>query len=328
MSATITATPKIIHNLVVGTSTMITDIRIRLDDECRNGHEDFAITANILELVEDPSFRSKKWHDADGGACHEHIWALRPDLKPFVDLHLCTWEGIPMHCASNAFYWLAGYLDLPYVEYHGGSGNGGKSKEDCLRIFQEHVRCTDAELAELILCRSQDELRIAIEDLGIVERWKAEADAAIKQLEAWTGKTFVSQATRGRWEPVTQQARELAAERKANGYYTPEAIAARDAEKQAAAKAKQRATLIEDNRKAIHKREAELELKLFILDNFPAKLNCIYYSHTNTLSFNWTSTDKLVTQEEFAEISKVFERFESGHFPSGICLEWKAQPKY
>ena len=299
-----------------------TDIKIRLNDECHNGHEDFSITADIREKGS-----RGQWVDAGGGCCHEHILSLRPDLKPFVDLHLCTWQGIPMHCATNAFYWLAGYLSLPYVEYHGGSGSIAKSKDECLRIFLEHVRATDDEVPTLLECRSQEELKIAIEDLGILDRWKQEADAAIKQLEEWSGKEFESKATRGFWEPVTISARQLAKERRESGYYTPEAIAARDAEKAAAAKAKKRQSIINDHQRQIKKIERDLDIDLFILDNF-GTVNCIYYDHSNELSFNWSSTNKLITKNEFDAIAEVFKIFRTDLFPEGVKLVWNERPKH
>jgi hypothetical protein len=320
---TATKTNTLRHSIVEGNSNRIVDIRIRLDDECKNGHEDFSITANIRE-------RNARgvMVDAGGGCCHELILSLRPELKPFVDLHLSTWQGVPMHCASNAFYWLAGHLGLSYVEHHGSNGSDAKSKEDCLRIFRDHVRCTGDELPALLECRSADELSIAFEDLGIVDRWKNEADAAIKQLELWTGKEFESEATRGHWLPVTIATRELVAERRASGYYSAEAIAARDAEKAAAMKAKKRAELLTAHDKTVRKAEKKLEVELFVLDNFGTKVNCIYYEHSNELAVNWSSTCKLVTKEEFDHMVEVFKTFRTANLPEGVKLEWREHPKY
>lgn len=318
--ATMTKTSTLRHLITVSRGNQSTTIRITLDDECKNGHEDFSITADIREKD-----ARGRWVEAGGGCCHEHILSLRPDLKPFVDLHLCTWQGIPMHCAANAFYWLAGHLGLSYVEYHGGSGSSGKSKEECLRIFREHVRCTDDELPTLLGCRSQEELRIAIEDLGIVKRWKKEAEAAIKQLEEWTENEFESTATRGLWEPVSKETRSMVSDRKASGYYTPEAIAARDTEKAAETKAKKRAQLISNYDKSTRKLEKTLEVEMFILDNF-GDLNCIYYDHTNEVAVNWSTTQKLITKEEFDAIAKVFEGFQTANLPEGVKLKWQDQP--
>lgn len=317
-----TKTSTLRHRITVSKGEQVTDISIKLDDDCKNGHEDFSITANIKEKDS-----RGQWVEAGGECCHEHILKLRPGLKPFVDLHLCTWQGVPMHCAANAFYWLAGHLGLSYVEYHGSSGSSGKSKDECLRIFKEHVRCTDEELPVLLECRSQEELLIAIEDLGIVKRWKKEAKAAIKQLEEWTGSEFESTATRGHWAPVAKATRELVNERKASGYYTPEAIAARDAEKTAATKAKKRQQLIADFDKSVRKLEKTLDVELFILDNF-GSINAIYYNHSGEVAVNWTTTEKLVTKEEFDAIAKVFDGFRTANLPEGVQLRWQERPKY
>jgi len=322
MITTKTKTNALRHAIAVSKGNQVTDIRITLDDDCNNGHEDFSITANIREKNS-----RGNWVDVGGGCCHEHILSLRPDLKPFVDLHLCTWQGIPMHCAANAFYWLAGYLDLKYVEYHGSSGSGAKSNGECLRIFREHVRCTDEELPALLECRSQEELQVAIEDLGILKRWKKEAKAAIRQLEKWTGKEFESSSTRGFWEPVSTEVRALVNDRKASGYYTPEAIASRDTEKAAAKKAKQRAQLLAAYDKSVRKLDKQLEVSLFILDNF-GSINAIYYDHTNEVAVNWSSCDKLITKDEFDAIAKVFEGFRTANLPEGIQLKWRERPKY
>lgn len=44
------------------------------------------------------------------GCLHEEIVALRPELKPFVDLHLNTVDGLPMHAVENGAYYAKQYL--------------------------------------------------------------------------------------------------------------------------------------------------------------------------------------------------------------------------
>ena len=42
-------------------------ISIRLNDECKNGHADFSITADAKE------YYNGRWQDSFGGCCHDEI---------------------------------------------------------------------------------------------------------------------------------------------------------------------------------------------------------------------------------------------------------------
>jgi hypothetical protein len=314
-----TKTNALRHIMSVSRGDQVTNIKITLDDDCKNGHEDFSITADIREKDS-----RGRWVDAGGGCCHEHILSLLPELQPFVDLHLSPWEGVPMYAVENGFYWLAGYLALPWVQHHGSSGSNAKIREECLRIFQEHLRATDDEMPTLLACRSKEELHVAIEDLGMPQRWKQEAAAAIRQLEEWTGETFESRATRGHWTPPSEEDRKLVAERRATGYYTTEAIAARDAQRLADDKAKKRDNLIKECDSYIAKKKRQLDVNLFVLDQF-GDINCIYYDHSNTLGVNWTSTEKLVSWEQFEEMQAAFA---ANPAMSHVTLKWQAFAKH
>lgn len=52
-------------------------IKIRLNDECKNGHQDFAITGDIYQKDKP---KIDKYH-LSGGCIHDEILAARPDLK-------------------------------------------------------------------------------------------------------------------------------------------------------------------------------------------------------------------------------------------------------
>jgi|688.fasta_scaffold16366_12 hypothetical protein len=322
MTETTETTNTLRHSIVARKGGRLFDIRITLDDDCKNGHEDFSVTANIKEKD-----GRGRWVDAGGGCCHEEILSVRPELKPFVDLHLCDWEGVPMH-GGNAWYWLAGYLGAPWVEYHGGSGSWAKSKEECLRIFKESLRLTDAELPAFIECRSDEEIQILLEDTGIVERWKQEADAAIAQLEAWTGKKFESKATRKHYKPVSKEMRELVAERRRTGYYSPESIAARDAEKKARFKAQKRLEILCDFDNKSKKLRIDRDIELFMLDKFGSGINYIYYNHTNEVTVNWTSTDRRITKEQFDAMAPIVAEFQTADLPEGVKFVWQEKSKY
>jgi methionyl-tRNA synthetase len=77
-------------------------IKIRLDDECKNGHQDFSITGTCWE-AEKP--RTDKYMIL-GGACGDEISVLFPEYEIFNRLHLCDYKGIPMHCSANGYYHL------------------------------------------------------------------------------------------------------------------------------------------------------------------------------------------------------------------------------
>jgi hypothetical protein len=267
-----------------------TVIRIRLNDECKNGHEDFAITADVYERGALGS-----WRDSGGGCCHDHILALKPELAPFVALHLSTWEGIPIHSVANAFYWFAGiFPDGLGQQYHGASGSSGKSPAECRTLFISHSRVTPAECEALEKegIHTQEELQAALEDLNLPARWKVEAQAAIQQLEKWTGNEFESKATRGFWEPLPEAKRVEIQARKLSGYYLPENVAARAAAAKEAKKQKVISDLRADLAKSVEKLQTECNGEIWLAErNLPLE-NWIYYSHTQTFTLGWRQPAK------------------------------------
>lgn len=318
-----TTTNDIRHSFTVTRGNEKTVIKIRLNDECRNGHEDFSITADIYEKD-----GRGRWVDVGGGCCHEHIIKLRPDLKQFETLHLCTWEGVPMHSAANAFYWFAGFNGGLEQKYHGGSGSSAKTPEECRRIFAEHIHATEEQVAAIVAAqpRSEIELRAVLEDLHFPEQWKSEANAAIATLEGWTGKKFKSTATRGFWEPVSAEQRAEIEKRRAEGYYDPEKAAARDAEKAAAAKAAKVAEIRADLAKSIEKKQRSAQVEIYMAERyFPQFQNVIYYDHTNELCVNWSSSEKLIT---LAEFDRIAAELDPAALPEGLTLKWQERPRY
>lgn len=308
------------HNIVKIRGKEKTVIKISLDDDCRNGHETFSMTADIYEKR-----GNNRWVEVGGGCCHEHILGLCPKLAHFVALHLSDQNGVPMHAVSNALYWFAGFNGGLGQEYHGGSGRDGKSPEVCRRIFTDHIRATSKQVDAIVAAmpRNEIEIAVALEDIGFPVQWKAEAQSAIAQLEKWTGQTFVSNATRSNWSSPTPEQRAIIAQRRAEGYYTPEAVAKRDAEKREAKKAKLIAELKADCEKQCQKARDQLAIDLALAEHFGAKVNAIYYQHTNTLTFNWSDLWALVTQEAFNDF--VF-KLDRNKLPLGIKFEYKASP--
>jgi hypothetical protein len=74
-------------------------VTIRYDDECKNGHNTFAITSDIT------TNESRRIRDiAAGGCLHDEIKVLFPELAQYIKWHLCSSDG-PMHYIANTIYW-------------------------------------------------------------------------------------------------------------------------------------------------------------------------------------------------------------------------------
>lgn len=302
------------HSFTLTRGNEKTVIKISLDDDCRNGHEDFSLTADIYEKT------PHGWRDVGGGCCHDHILKLRPELAPFAALHLSTFDGVPMHVFGNAFYWFAGIPDNLGKEYHGWSGSFGKSPAECRAIFISHTRVTAEECAALEEegIYTQEELQAALEDLQLPARWKAEAQAAIKQLEEWTGNEFESKATRERYAPLSAEVRAMIQERKLNGYYLPENVAARAEAARIKTKADKLEALTADFEKSISMLRAEYEGTRWLLERNLSIENWIYYSHTQRFCFGWRNPAKS------AEVSAVLDHLSEAPFSYDIkCADGK-----
>ena len=318
-TTTITESNDLRHSFTIVKGNQRTKIKIRLNDECKNGHEDFSITADVDEKND-----RGMWREYMGGCCHEHILSLRPDLAPFVALHLSDCTGYPMHGMENAFYWFAGFNNVG-EKYHGGSGSDGKSPEKCREIFTEHIRATPEQVAAIVEAnpRTKEELQATLEDMGFPAQWKREAQSAIAQLEAWTGKTFVSQATRGGYKPLTDEVRAVIKERRESGYYSPEQTAARDEAARIARKEKRIAAVKMEHESALAKLNNKTAVALLLAEYFDGDSNVIYYDHTGELSFNWSTCNRLHTREEF----DAFSLWAADKLPAGLACKWNDAPK-
>ena len=320
------STNSLTHCLTDINGDVETVTQIQLDNECGNGHEDFSLTCSIHERA-----RNGSWVYARGGPAHEHILKLRPELAPFARLHLSNFEGMPMHAAANAFYWLAGFVPelSQTVKYNGGSGQSGRTPVDCRRIFAEHIRATDEQVNEIMsrLPRTAVELQIILEDMNFLTRWKEEASAAIAMLEGWTGKTFQPKGTVGQfWQPVPTNERKDYQERLNSGYYDPEKITQRDAEAFVALKDTKLREIELALAADILKLENKAQIVRYMLNRYYPRLqNFIYYDHTNTVSFNWSPVEKLVTKEEY---NAFVSELDATMLPEGLKSEWREYPKH
>lgn len=273
------------------------EVNIRLNDECKNGHADFAITGTVYE-----KYANGRWYDSEGGCIHDVIAKYFPKFQPFIDLHLCDAKGAPMYAQVNGFYHLR-----------------NSSRE----MTMKELRITDQEY-DRFFREAEDQLYFTylLQTMGIPARWEEEARTAIRQLEELTGDTFVDHSERYQFTPLTDEEFQLVETRIAGGYYTPANIRKRKVAAIRAKNKKEIEKLRAEARNAKLKIDRELQVKLLVkklgmpLDNF------IYYHHNNTGVFNWMKSTyyEMVTPERFNDF---LSRVDYQKLPEGIQFQLK-----
>lgn len=298
------ATEKITSNSIgatidINNETVNCRIKIRLNDKYKNGHEDFAITADFWTPKK---ARIDRFYEC-GGCCHDEILALRPDLKPFVDLHLSDWEGRPMHGFANGFY----HLKNGKIDY-----------------VISGLRLKDGEIDKIKHAETQTHFAVLCIELGLPERWKSEAMAATTLLEKLGGDVykFQSEAIRPTFELPTAEKVAETLELIASGHFSPEKIEQR-AKADEIAKFNAFIQKIHDDHKAkVKKLEIEKMVDIALAVHFRGKINAIHYTHSNTIYFNWLDSDKLVTNEQVAKFQDAMTDYQ---LPEGIKIENKGK---
>ena len=243
-------------------------IKIRLNDECKNGHQDFSITGTCWEKGKPKTDK----YMIQGGACGDEIAELFPEYEIFNRLHLCDYMGIPMHCSANGYY-------------HMNKGFNSKSTGDSFaKEYCDYHRISRAQFNVLSQAESETHFAILLERLGIFEQWKAEADLAIKKLEELTGNELVVDSVRTQYNRPSDEKITDEINRIETGYYSAE-------EKQKRADERSAQKLLEIDREEklkINDIKDEYKIKRLILGfSKKAYQNYIYYNHSKEIKFNW-----------------------------------------
>jgi len=284
--ATTEQSNSLIHTIDTNNSEINMRIKIRLNDECKNGHQDFSITATYWEIG-----KVRNNHNMiGGGCCHDEILKHRPDLQIFVNLHLCDFTGCPMYAVENGFYHLTN-----------GFNNTKPNEANFKAEFCSYYRITAEQFD--ILAQSENKLRYAInlQKLGILLQWMDEARQAILLLEQWTGKKFLIDSVKTQYTaPTAEQIADEQAKENA-GYYLPSKIQERKDKAIQDAKNAEYSKLIAERDKEIGKANREYEVKKAVLDGGLSLDNFIYYSHSNEGCFNWKNYGEKVTEQQFAD---------------------------
>ena len=239
-------------------------IEIRLNDKCKNGHQDFAITATFWEVGKVRNDRNF----INGGCCHEEILNHFPEFKIFIDLHLSDCKGRPMYAVENGIY-----------HFENTSFEVGKN----------YLRLTNEE-AETLSKVTKDKLifKSTLENLGVLKRWEAEANEAIKLLEELNGDEFVNDSVRYQYTPLTAEEWEIVNNISNHLEYIEEQQRIKAEDKYN----KDLEALNKEEAEAFSKVENEFNLKRQMLELKLNKSNYIYYSHSKSFTLNWREWDK------------------------------------
>lgn len=126
---------------------------VRYDDSCGNGHNSFAITADIKRL------NRTRWVDDSCGCCHKEVARVFPALAPLLKWHLCSSDG-PMHYLANTLYHIKqGKLDYARSTAVWPEASDGDLLDDIGNV--------EARLVERLPALMQ-RFKAAVESLGLV----------------------------------------------------------------------------------------------------------------------------------------------------------------
>lgn len=141
----------------------------RLRDPFSNGVEYFSLNLSVWQDGQESWVRS-----------YRDCLLLCPEVLPIYKLHLCDWQGVPMHSTANGYY-----------HYLNNTGHG-----------QSYVRASEDEWSHLKSAKPDSEVAYGklLTLMGFRDRWKQEAQAAIEILEGLSKCKFESRFKRSYWK--------------------------------------------------------------------------------------------------------------------------------
>jgi hypothetical protein len=146
-------------------------ITIRIHDDCKNGHNDLAITADAYN-------KNGSWQA--GGCLHDEIMELAPELEPFIEAHNRSDLGVPTYPLVNGLYFMyskeqaANHLWIDIEEMD-------NFKNEWTEFFTK-----EKDIKNRYYCFNE-----FLKSKGIYEMWKTKMQKVIGQLEEMTGQKYV-----------------------------------------------------------------------------------------------------------------------------------------
>lgn len=268
-------------------------IEISLDDDCKNGHQDFSLTGTCWKSGKSCIDRNMLF----SCACGDEIIKLFPEYEIFERLHICDFNGSPMYPVENGMY---------------------HAKRNGKETLQRYLRLTELE-AETLMQYLEEEIafRFHLENMGVVARWKEEANEAIQKLEELTGNEFDNVSTKSHYTPLTEEEHKEYKEKQLQGYFDADAIQERKEQKIQDKKRKQIEKLKLAAKTEIDAINTELNIKLAILDAGFSIDNFIYYKHKNEGKFNWLDYQDKLNKED---LDNLLAKIDKSKLPENINI--------
>lgn len=282
---TVTTSNNLIFKRVENNKKVNCEIKISLNDECKNGHQDFYITATFWEIGKPRN--DKYFYTA--GSCHDEILKHFPEYKIFVDLHGCDYLGVPLHCVANGFYFLTA-----------GFSKTKPNDKNFKKEYCDYYRINANQFDALNVAKDENYYGFLLLKLGVLEQWKNEAKKAILELEKLTNKTFMIDSTKLQFNMTEEKLQEIEKQVK-EGFYSDENINQRFEQ----SKIEKKTKLLQDRKTTFDAKSLELlqdyEIDKIAIDLFLTDANIIFYKHKNTIVFNWQSSsyNKQYSETEF-----------------------------
>ena len=271
--------------------------KVRLDDDCNNGICFFHVTGDI--------YRLNKY-----GYYEDYICGAIGDYAEMAEM-ISGWFN-KFHGRTRLGYNTGLISDL---NYHVKRGD----KDYAMR----YAMLNEDEYKVLSFVADEKEyFKYLLFDLGIMDRMKREADAAIKKLEELTGDTWVNPYSPEKERHtivLTPEEKKLVEDRIEAGYYTEPAIEERRLERIRAKREKEKKSAIDDFEKKLKELEYDRNVRLALID-FDMFDNVIYYNHSNKIVFNWLDSRDKIPEEKYKEF---VENVDRSKLPEGVTFEYK-----
>lgn len=270
--------------------------KVRLDDDCKNGICFFHITGDIYRLS-----KSGYYEDYICGAIGDYAEMAEMISGWFNKFHGRTRLGYDTSLIPNLIYHIK------------------KCNKD---YAMRYAMLNEDEYKVLSFVADEKEyFKYLLFDLGIMDRMKREADAAIKKLEELTGDTWVNPYSPEKERHtivLTPEEKKLVEDRIEAGYYTEPAIEERRLERIRAKREKEKKEAIDDFERKLKELEYDRDIRLALID-FDIFENVIYYKGSNKISFNWSKSWDQIPEEKYKEF---VENVDRSKLPEGVTFEY------